>query len=108
MKSIVFILFVAFTLTSQFANAQKQAAANEDDIILKSDGKTLTITITDPQAKKFELLIYKSYEEIMFDQTDLTTNPIMINVSDWKPGVYHLKIDYNRVTQFRHYEVVKE
>lgn len=108
MKSIAFILFVALTLASQLSRAQSPVATNEDDIILKSDGKNLTITITDPQTKKFDLLIYKSYEEIMFDQTDLTSNPIMIDISTWKPGIYHLKIDYNRVTQFRHYEVIKD
>lgn len=107
MKSIAFLLFIAFALSSPFANAQKQGSG-EDDIILKSDGKMLTISISDPQLKNYDLLIYKSYEEIVFNKTDLSTNPVMVDISTWKPGVYHIKIDYNRTTQFRHYEVVKE
>lgn len=79
-----------------------------DDIVITSDGKTLTIQINDPKAAKYDLLIYKTYEEIMINEYGITKNPITIDISKWEPAIYHIKIDYDLITQFRHYEVMDE
>lgn len=98
-------LFIAFLLLSGALVAQENIV---DDIIVTSDGKTLTIKIEDPRAVKFDLLIYKTYEEIMMNEYGLTKNPVTIDISKWEPAIYHIKVDYDLVTQFRHYEVMKE
>ncbi len=79
-----------------------------DDIIITSDGKTITIKINDPRAVKFDLLIYKTYEEIMMNEYGITKNPITVDISKWDPAIYHIKVDYDLITQFRHYEVMDE
>jgi hypothetical protein len=79
-----------------------------DDIIITSDGKTITIKINDPRAVKFDLLIYKTYEEIMMNEYGITKNPITVDISKWNPAIYHIKVDYDLITQFRHYEVINE
>ncbi len=98
-------VFVAMMLFSGMLLAQENIV---DDIQIISDGKTLTIKIDDPKAKTFDLLIYKTYEEIMLNEYGLTKNPITIDISKWDPAVYHIKIDYDLITQFRHYEVMKD
>ncbi|HPS84016.1 MAG TPA: hypothetical protein PLA88_06855 [Bacteroidales bacterium] len=101
-RNFIFIvmLFVAGT-----AYSQEQVV---DDIQISSDGKTLTIEIDDPKAVKFDLLIYKTYEDIKINEYGVTKNPVTIDISTWEPAIYHIKIDYARITQFRHYEVLKE
>lgn len=99
------LVFIAMILVSCAAYAQEKVV---DDIQIKSDGKTLTIQIDDPKATTYDLLIYKTYEDIKLNEYGLTKNPITIDISKWEPAVYHIKVDYALVTQFRHYEVLKE
>ncbi|MPM40342.1 hypothetical protein SDC9_86982 [bioreactor metagenome] len=99
------LVFIAMILVSYATNAQEKVV---DDIQIKSDGKTLTIQIDDPKATTYDLLIYKTYEDIKLNEYGLTKNPITIDISKWEPAVYHIKVDYALVTQFRHYEVLKE
>lgn len=99
------LVFIAMVLVSCAAYAQEKVV---DDIQIKSDGKTLTIQIDDPKATTYDLLIYKNYEDIKLNEYGLTKNPITIDISKWEPAVYHIKVDYALVTQFRHYEVLKE
>lgn len=106
MKKVLHLLCFAvlFTAGSSVASAQKV----EDEIEIKTEGTKITIKINDPKAAKYDLLIYKTYEEIMYDEYGLTQNPISIDITGWLPAVYHIKIDYGFVTQFRHYEVLKD
>lgn len=97
--------FIAMLFISGAAVAQENIV---DDIQITSDGKTLTVKIDDPRAVKFDLLIYKTYEEIMLNEYGVTKNPITIDISKWDPAIYHIKVDYDLITQFRHYEVMKE
>jgi len=99
------LVFIAMILVSCAAYAQEKVV---DDIQIKSDGKTLTIQIDDPKATTYDLLIYKTYEDIKLNEYGLTKNPITIDISKWEPAIYHIKVDYALVTQFRHYEVLKE
>lgn len=99
------IVFIAFLFVSVSALAQENVV---DDIQITSDGKTLTIKIDDSKATKFDLLIYKTYEEIKLNEYGLTKNPVTIDISNWEPAIYHIKVDYALITQFRHYEVMKE
>lgn len=96
-------LFVLFAIPS-FAQLDMEI---QDEIIIKSDGNKLSITIDDKRAEKFDLLIYKSYEEIMMNEYALSKSPVVIDISGWDPGVYHIKIDYAHITQFRHYEIIE-
>ena len=99
------LVFIAFIFVSGAAMAQEIVV---DDIQITSDGKSITIKIDDPKASKYDLLIYKTYEEIKVNDYNVTKNPITIDISSWEPAIYHIKIDYARVTQFRHYEVLRE
>ena len=99
------LVFIAFIFVSGAAMAQENVV---DDIQITSDGKSITIKIDDPKASKYDLLIYKTYEEIKVNDYNVTKNPITIAISSWEPAISHIKIDYARVTQFRHYEVLRE
>ncbi|PKP01873.1 MAG: hypothetical protein CVU11_13810 [Bacteroidetes bacterium HGW-Bacteroidetes-6] len=98
------LVFIAFLFVAGGSFAQEVV----DDIIITSDGKTLTIKIDDPRAVKYDLLIYKTYEEIMINEYGITKNPITVDISKWDPAIYHIKVDYDLITQFRHYEVMDE
>lgn len=102
LKNFAFIVLL-FISCSAFA----QENVVTDDIKISCDGKTLTIQINDERATEYELLIYKTYEDIKIDELNATVNPYKTDISDWEPGIYHIKIDYARVTQFRHYEIIK-
>ena len=97
-------IFIVMLFVASAAFSQEQVV---DDVHISSDGKTLTIKIDDPKAVKYDLLIYKTYEDMKINEYDVTKNPVTIDISDWEPAVYHIKIDYARITQFRHYEVLK-
>ena len=98
-------VFIVMIFASCAAFSQEQVV---DDIQVNSDGKTLTIKIDDPKAVKYDLLIYKTYEDIKINEYGVTKNPFTIDISTWEPAIYHIKVDYALITQFRHYEVLKE
>jgi len=98
------LVFIALLFVSGAAFAQENVV---DDIQITSDGKTLTIKIDDPKASTYDLLIYKTYEDIKMNEYKVTKNPITIDISTWEPAIYHIKVDYAMITQFRHYEVMK-
>jgi len=102
MKKIFFSL-VLLSIFSLAASAQKVEA---DDIEMKfnTEGDTLIIHILDKDVVEFDIFIYKTFEEVKLD-VHTRQNPIYINISDWKRGVYHIKIDYNLITQFRNIEI---
>lgn len=97
--------FIVLLFISCSAFAQENVVI--DDIKISCDGKTLTVQINDERATEYELLIYKTYEDIKLNELHATTNPYKIDISDWEPAIYHIKIDYHGVTQFRHYEIIK-
>ena len=101
LKNIVFI-FLLFIVNSSFAQENVT-----DNIKITSDGKTLTIQINDERANKYGLLIYNTHEDIKVNEVNITINPYKIDISNWEPSVYHIKIDYARETLFRRYEIIK-
>lgn len=102
LKKLLSIAFIIFSLTS-FAQEEIK-----DEITIILDGDKITISIDDERAATYDLLIYKTYEEIMMNEYGLTENPVTVDISAWVPAVYHIKIDYAHVTQFRHYEVLSD
>ena len=95
-----FFIVMLFIVGSAYS--QEQVV---DDIKILSDGKTLTIKIEDPKATKFDIVVYKTYEDIKLDQEDVTQNPLSIDISTWEPAVYHIKIDYAQpVSSLRNFE----
>lgn len=104
MKKILFLVYAMVFALPSFAQLDMEI---QDEIKIVSDGNKLTITIDDDRADVYDLLIYKSYEEIMMNEYELKQNPITIDITGWEPGVYHIKIDYAHITQFRHYEILE-
>jgi ABC-type molybdate transport system ATPase subunit len=102
MKKILFSLLL-MSLFSFVVSAQK---VESDDIEMKFNtaGDTLIIHILDKNVSEFDIFVYKSSEEVKLD-VHTRQNPIFINISDWTRGIYHIKIDYNLVTQFRNIEI---
>ena len=43
----------------------------------------------------------------MMNEYELTDNPVTVDITGWEPGVYHIKVDYAHITQFRHYEILE-
>lgn len=102
LKKLLTIAFVIFSLTSI---AQEEI---KDEISITLEGDKISISIDDERATTYDLLIYKTYEEIMMNEYGLTKNPVTVDISGWAPAIYHIKIDYAHVTQFRHYEVLSD
>lgn len=102
MKKIFLTLFI-ISAFSCLVSAQK---SDPDEIEMKFNtaGDTLIIYILDKSVTEFDIFIYRSSEEVKLD-VHTRQNPIYINISDWKRGIYHIKIDYNLVTQFRNIEI---
>ncbi len=77
-----------------------------DDIELKFNtaGDTLLIHILDKECKDYDLFIYMSTDDVKVN-VHTTENPYRVSISDWKRGIYHIKVDYNFITQFRNIEI---
>ncbi|MBN2728057.1 MAG: DUF3244 domain-containing protein [Bacteroidales bacterium] len=103
MKRIFLPVIMLFFALSSFAQLDLEI---QDEIKIQTNDNKLVITIDDDRSDVYDLLIYKSYEEIMMNEYKLTKNPITVDIAGWEPGVYHIKIDYAHVTQFRHYEIL--
>jgi len=93
-------------LSASYVYAQKDNDVEDEiELTLSSDGNILTIKVLVEHINSFELFLYKSYEEVKISGIETGSNPYAIDVSDWTKGIYHLKIDYDYVTQFRHIEI---
>lgn len=103
MRKAIFLFVALLCTTSFFASAQK---TEPDDIDLKfnTGGDTLIIHILDKNVKEFDLFIYASSEEVKVDAHP-KENPVHIPIANWRRGIYHIKIDYGFITQFRNIEI---
>ncbi|PLW92937.1 MAG: hypothetical protein C0592_08270 [Marinilabiliales bacterium] len=104
MKRLFLPIIMLFFVLGSYAQLDLEI---EDEIKIETDGNKITITIEDDRAGVYDLLIYKSYEEIMMNEYELTDNPVTVDITGWEPGVYHIKVDYAHITQFRHYEILE-
>ncbi len=104
MKKIFLPIMILFFAMSSFAQLDMEI---QDEIIITTDGNTLTVKIDDDRADVYDLLIYKSYEEIMMNEYGIKENPTTVDITGWEEGIYHIKVDYAHVTQFRHYEILE-
>lgn len=102
-----FVVFIVFVCVIAFnSQAQKTNTQPIDDIELRfsPNNDTMYIKILDPSAKEFDLFIYLSAEKVKVN-THVKGNFYAVNIKDWERGLYHIKIDYNYVTQFRNIEI---
>lgn len=101
MKNIFSIILVFFALSS-FA---QKATDTKDEVIITKDGTKLSIFVNDEKAEKFDILIYETFENVKVNVLATSQNPYIVDIKDWEPALYQIKIDYPLISQFRHYEV---
>ncbi len=102
MKKIIFLSLLFFGIAFSLQAQTPFDAEINDEVLIEVKGDYLKIFIDDKAMEEYDLLIYKTYEDIKLNIRDLKENPYTVNIKDWEPAVYHIKIDYNLVTQFRH------
>jgi hypothetical protein len=102
MKKALFTLFVCFLVS--ISSFGQRADGDDIDLKFNTAGDTLIIHILDKQVKDYDLFIYMSTDEVKVN-THTTENPIHVPIAEWRRGIYHIKIDYNFVTQFRNVEI---
>jgi hypothetical protein len=107
MKKIIFCLFISIILLVKISYSQTIENKEGDEIELKFNptGDTLSVNILNKDMKEFDIFIYKSYDEIKLNLKGTKENPMLIPISEWDRGMYHFKIDYNYITQFRNIEI---
>ncbi len=102
----IFVLFVLSLFVGISVNAQSiNDAAIDDDVRLDVDENYLTIFIDEDKLETYDLLIYRTFEDVKLNELSITKNPYKVDISGWESAVYHIKVDYNLVTQFRHIEL---
>jgi len=104
MKRMLFFLTLFLISLASFGQ-QKIVDEISFDINLKE--KKLIIKITDPKlTSTYDLVIYHDFEKVIMDEFNIKDNPLTIDISNWQPGRYYFKFDYNHITQFRHFEYI--
>lgn len=103
-KFSIFFVFLIFSSIQVLAQKQDKLTFDEIHMLLSPKNDTLFIKILDPTVKDFDLFIYLSVEDVKVN-TNIKGNSCAINIGDWKRGLYHIKIDYNYITQFRNFEI---
>ncbi len=98
---LVLSIFVGISVNAQSVND----AIIDDDVRLDVDENYLTIFIDEDELETYDLLIYRTFEDVKLNKLAITKNPFKVDISDWESAVYHIKVDYNLVTQFRHIEL---
>lgn len=102
----IFVLFVLSLFVCISVNAQSiNDAVIDDDVRLDVDENYLTIFIDEEELDTYDLLIYRTFEDVKLNKLAVTKNPYKVDISNWESAVYHIKVDYNLVTQFRHIEL---
>jgi len=102
----IFILFVFSVFIGVNVNAQSiNDAVIDDDVRLDVNGNYLTIFVDEENLETYDLLIYRTFEDVKLNIRDVSKNPYKVDITGWESAVYHIKVDYNLVTQFRHIEL---
>jgi hypothetical protein len=82
MKKIIFLSLLFFGVAFSLQAQTPFDAEVNDEILIEVKGDYLKIFIDDKAMEQYDLLIYKTYEDIKLNIRDLKENPYTVNIKD--------------------------